>query len=217
MALVTELLAIAVAVLAGIDMRRIGLLAAAVLLPLATASLVLLMIWKGRQSKENASAIFCESVSSELRAGSALNDALEAAAVSVGSKVGVEKAAFRGSITDMARALGQEFEDVGTELELTIRAAARSGSKAADLFDEIGSVAIARSEIAHEVRVASSPARATAVVFIAAPAFFLVVQARAGVLARLLVFPEQRAAGAAGLVLFVLGIAIAALLLWRAR
>lgn len=206
-----ELLAIAVAVLAGIDLRRIGLLAASVLMPLITVGLVALAIWKTRQGTEATSAMFCEGVASELRAGSPLAEALGAAAMSVGSHIEV------GSVTDMARALGQEFEDVGTELEMTIRAAARSGSKAADLFDEIGSVAIARSEIAHEVRVASSPARATAVVFIAAPALFLVIQAQSGTLTRFLAFPEQRITGAVGLMMFVLGIAIAGMLMWRAR
>jgi hypothetical protein len=78
-------------------------------------------------------------------------------------------------------------------------------------------VAIARSEISHEVRIASSPAKATAVVFLAAPALFLFVQARSGALTRFLAFPEQRMAGSAGLTLFVLGIGIAALLMWRAR
>jgi Flp pilus assembly protein TadB len=212
-----ELLALAVAVLAGVDLRRVGLLAGLVLMPLITAGLVALVVWKKRQSKKNASAIFCEGVASELRAGSLLPEALGAAATSVGSRIDFQGAVSEGSTTAMARTLGQEFEDVGIELEMTIRAAARSGSKAADLFDEIGSVAIARSEIAHEVRIASSPAKATAVVFIAAPALFLLVQARSGALTSFLAFPEQRMAGSAGLTLFVLGIGIAALLMWRAR
>ena len=104
-----------------------------------------------------------------------------------------------------------------TELEMTIKTAAIAGSQAADLFDEIGSVAIARSEISHEVRIASSSARATAIVFVAVPLIYFGIKAQSGTLYDLLAAPEQRVAGVAGLLLFVAGIVSAALLMWRAR
>jgi Flp pilus assembly protein TadB len=144
-----------------------------------------------------------------------LREALSAAGASVR---GSYRAADPGSsIDEIARALGDEFEDVGVELEMTIKTAARAGSQAADLFDEIGSVAIARSEISHEVRVGSSPARATAIVFVSVPVIYLVIQARSGTLTGLLAAPEQRIAGVTGLLLFMAGIVSAALLMWRAR
>lgn len=210
-----ELLALAGALVVGVDIRRVGFLAVALYLPVVVVGLVAIAMWKTRGDTEARSALFCEGVASELRAGSPLLNALTAARASVGSQ---HRATEHGSsIADVAEALGEEFKDVGIELEMTIKTAARSGSQAADLFDEIGSVAIARSEISHEVRVASSPARATAVVFVAVPVIYLVIQAQSGTLTHLLAAPEQRIAGVAGLLLFVVGIVSAALLMWRAR
>ncbi len=213
-----EPLALAVALVVGIDIRRVGFLAVALYLPVVVVGLVAMAIWKTRRDTEDRSALFCEGVASELRAGSPLRDALAAAGASVGSSIRRRVTEPGGSsIADVAEALGDEFEDVGLELEMTIKAAARSGSQAADLFDEIGSVAIAQSEISHEVRVGSSPARATAIVFVAVPVIYLVIQAQSGTLTRLLAAPEQRIAGVAGLLLFIAGIVSAALLMWRAR
>jgi Flp pilus assembly protein TadB len=210
-----ELLALAVALAAGIDVRRVGLLAITLYLPVLVVGMVAIFMWRARRDAEARSALFCEAVASELRAGSSLREALSAAGASVrGSYRAVDPGS---SIDDIARALGDEFEDVGVELEMTIKTAARSGSRAADLFDEIGSVAIARSEISHEVRVGSSPARATAIVFVSVPVIYLVIQARSGTLTGLLAAPEQRIAGVTGLLLFITGIVSAALLMWRAR
>jgi Flp pilus assembly protein TadB len=210
-----ELLALAVALAAGIDVRRVGLLAITLYLPVVVVGMAAISMWRARRDAEDRSALFCEAVASELRAGSPLREALSAAGASVR---GSYRAADPGSsIDEIARALGDEFEDVGVELEMTIKTAARAGSRAADLFDEIGSVAIARSEISHEVRVGSSPARATAIVFVSVPVIYLVIQARSGTLTGLLAAPEQRIAGVAGLLLFMAGIVSAALLMWRAR
>ena len=210
-----ELLALAVALAAGIDVRRVGLLAITLYLPVLVVGIVAISMWRARGDAEARSALFCEAVASELRAGSPLREALSSAGASVR---GSYRAADPGSsIDEIARALGDEFEDVGVELEMTIKTAARSGSRAADLFDEIGSVAIARSEISHEVRVGSSPARATAIVFVSVPVIYLVIQAQSGTLTGLLAAPEQRIAGVTGLLLFITGIVSAALLMWRAR
>ncbi len=204
-----------VALAAGIDVRRVGLLAITLYLPVVVVGMAAISMWRARRDAEARSALFCEAVASELRAGSPLREALSAAGASVR---GSYSAADPGSsIDDIARALGDEFEDVGVELEMTIKTAARSGSRAADLFDEIGSVAIARSEVSHEVRVGSSPARATAIVFVSVPVIYLVIQARSGTLTGLLAAPEQRIAGVTGLLLFITGIVSAALLMWRAR
>jgi Flp pilus assembly protein TadB len=210
-----ELFALAVALAVGVDARRVGFLAVTLYLPVVVVAMAAMAVWRTRRDAEARSALFCEAVASELRAGSPLREALSAAGASVR---GPYRAAEQGSsIDDIARALGDEFEDVGVELEMTIKTAARSGSRAADLFDEIGSVAIARSEISHEVRVGSSPARATAIVFVSVPVIYLVIQAQSGTLTGLLAAREQRIAGVAGLLLFVTGIMSAALLMWRAR
>jgi hypothetical protein len=102
-------------------------------------------------------------------------------------------------------------------LESTIGAVFSGGSRSADLFDEIGSLAIAQAEVVHEVRVASAPARATALVFVGAPTAYLIVQARSDRLARLLVHPEQRVVTLMGLALFTTGLLVAGILAWRAR
>lgn len=212
-----ELLALAVAIVAGMDIKRVGILATAIYLPILVVGLALVTIWNTRRGTEARSALFCEGVAADLRAGSPLRDALVSASDSVGIGLQYDAMAHGGSLADIALALGEELDDVGIELEMTIKTAALSGSRAADLFDEIGSVAIAQSEIYHEVRVASSSARATVVVFVVFPVLYLVFQARSGSLARLVAAPEQRIAGVAGLMLFVVGIVVAALLLWRAR
>ncbi len=100
---------------------------------------------------------------------------------------------------------------------LTIPAVARSGSGGADLFDEIGTLALVQQEVAREVRVASAPARATAAVFLLAPTAYLVVQARTGGLSRLLESGGQGVVAGAGLAMLMVGLVTAGLIMWRAR
>ena len=208
-----ELIGVALAVGAGVDVRRIGVLAAALYVPWLVLAGTVALAWGSRQTTDDRSVLFCESVASELRSGSPLGAALAAAATSVGSHV-LTTLPIGLRPAEVANVVRSEFGDVGLELEATIKAAARTGGQSAELFDEIGSLAIAEAEIAREVRVASAPARATALVFVAAPVVFLFFQARSGSLA-FLADPAQRIAGLAGLALFAVGLVTVVILMWR--
>ena len=82
-----ELLALAVAFAVGVDVRRLGVLTVAIYLPVVVFGLVAGVIWRAQRDTEARSALFCEGVASELRAGSPLRDALAAAGASVTSQI----------------------------------------------------------------------------------------------------------------------------------
>jgi hypothetical protein len=119
-------------------------------------------------------------------------------------------------MTEVAAIVASEFPNIGEELRLTIVNASRSGSDAAALFDEIGSLAIAQSEISREVRVATAPGKLTALVLVGAPMLFMASQLGSGDLGRLLASSEQRVVALIGLGVFALGFGISSLVLWRA-
>lgn len=211
-----ELLVIAVALAGGLEIRKLVVLTGVLFAPLALIGGIAFVGWRQRRVIDSRAAMFCDAVASDLRSGSPLGYALAAASSSV------EEPALKAlkpstSPIDAAQIVGQAFSDVGPELEATIIAAARGGSQAADLFDEIGSLAIAQTEVSREVRVASAPARATALIFIGAPTGYLVLQVRSDRLPSLLAHPEQRVVALTGLALFLVGLFSAALLAWRAR
>lgn len=200
----------------GVEPRRLALLAGAVYLPLVVGVLIGLHWFRARPDDENSPAIFCEGVASELRAGATLRDALATAATSVGSDPTQVGSSSASPMTEVAAHVAEKFPGIGEELRLTVLAASRSGSDAAALFDEIGSLAIARADVRREVRMATAPGRATALVLLGAPLVYLVSQIGSGGLADLLASPEQRMVGMIGLGLFLLGLAVACLVLWRA-
>lgn len=211
-----ELLVVAAAFAGGLEIRKVMLLAGVVLAPLAMAGGLGVVYWKQRPVTESRAAMFCEAVASELRSGSPLGHALAAAAAPL-QEPALNVLGPGTTPAEAAHIVGQAFPDVGPELESTIGAVFSGGSRSADLFDEIGSLAIAQAEVVHEVRVASAPARATALVFVGAPTAYLIVQARSDRLARLLVHPEQRVVTLMGLALFTMGLLVAGILAWRAR
>jgi len=211
-----ELVAVAAAFGVGLEMRKMVLLAGVVLAPMPMLAGLAILYWKQRSVSESRAAMFCEGVASELRSGSPLGHALAAAAAPIDEAV-LDALTPGTPQAEAAHIVGDAFPEVGPELESTITAAFRSGSKSADLFDEIGSLAIAQAEVSREVRVASAPARATALIFIVAPTIYLVLQARSDGLARLLAHSEQRVVSLIGLALFGTGLLAASLLAWRAR
>lgn len=205
-------LMLATGVVAGLDLRRVVLLAAVVHVPIVVAVLLTLVSWRSRQTHDVGPALFCEAVSSELRAGATLRQALLAAA---GPLVGLQLSS-ESSIDGIAAALASTFPDIGLELQLTAVASARTGADAAVLFDEIGSLALAQAETRRELRVATAPVRATALVLVAAPLLFVLSRLGSGRVTELFALPQQRAAAITGLGLFLAGLIIAATILWRA-
>jgi Flp pilus assembly protein TadB len=203
---------LAVAFAAGADPRRLALLAGAIYLPFAVAGLVAIHWYRVRSEESNRPALFCESVSAELRAGATLRDAVATAAFSVGC----DRIPAGSSIEDLATTVAEHFPTIGEELRLTIVTAARTGSDSAALFDEIGSLAIAQAEIGHEVMVATAPGRATALVLVGAPVFYVISRLGSGGISVYLASAEQRLVALLGLGLFLAGLAAASLVLWSA-
>lgn len=197
---------------AGVDPRRMALLAGAAYLPFLVAGLVAFVVWKSRPEEDSRASLFCEGVASELRAGASLRSSLATAAASVGAA-----AASPGSaMPAVASGVAEEFPAIGEELRLTIVNADRTGSDNAALFDEIGALALAQSEVRREVRTATAPGRATALVLMAAPLFFVASRFSGDGFDTLLASPQQRYVAVFGLSLFLAGLAGVVLVVWRA-
>lgn len=207
---------LAVAFALGVDPRRLAILAGVAFLPYAVVGLIAIVVWKSRAVEESRPALFCEGVASELRSGATLRDALTTSVTSVGARSHSLGLLSGSPMTEVAAFVASEFPDIGEELRLTIVNASRSGSDAAALFDEIGSLAIAQSEISREVRVATAPGKLTALVLVGAPMLFMASQLGSGDLGRLLASSEQRVVALIGLGVFALGFGISSLVLWRA-
>lgn len=205
-------LILVVAYAAGVDPRRLVLLAGAVYLPMALAGLLAIHWYRGRSDESNRPSLFCESVSAELRAGATLRDALAAAAISVGC----EPIPPASHMAEVAAHVSRCFPNIGDELRLIVVAAARTGSDAAGLFDEIGSLALAQSEISREVRVSTAPGRATALVLVGAPLVYVVGRLGSGGISEFLASSQQRLVALLGLGMFLLGLTVACLVLWSA-
>lgn len=208
-------LAVSSALVAGVDLRRVVLLGVALVFPAVVLGLAVLAILSDRRSSESQPALFCDVVAAELRSGAPMLGAIQSAFLSV---VGPGyPQSLPGSLDEATSMVASRFDDLGHELAVTIGMAARAGGGSADLFDEIASVALAQSEIAYEVRVASAPAKATALVFLAAPLIYLGVRSGSAGLGQLVAVPEQRVVAGAGLALFILGLVAAGQVLRRAR
>jgi Flp pilus assembly protein TadB len=210
---VTVPLLLAVALALGVDWRRVALLAGAVYLPLVMVILVAISVWRGRSGEDHRPAQFCEGVAAELRAGASLREAVAVSAASVGLD---GFSLGKGPLQALAEDLAERFPTIGEELRLTIVNAGRSGSRVASLFDEIGSLALARAEIEREVRVATAPGKATALLLVGAPLVYLTGQALSGNLERMLRSSHQRIVAMAGLGLFLVGLIVTTAVVWRA-
>lgn len=195
----------------GVDPRRIVVLAAAVYLPMLAGCLVLLVVWRLRPDDTTRSAVFCEGVASELRAGSSLRSAV----IDAAGAAGVTGLSLLDPMESIASRVAGAFAEVGDELRLTISMSARSGADSASLFDEIGSLALAQSEIRREVRTATAPARATALVLVGAPVGYVAWQITGGGIGGIVGSSAQRIAAMTGLGVFLLGVALTGLVMWR--
>jgi hypothetical protein len=154
---------IAVAVAAGVEWRRIALLMLVVAVPLPMAGLAACHWWRARPGLSMRATRFCEAVSGELRAGASVRASVETAAVSV-EAMGVARCCRSGASMDqVARAAAVEFGEIGPELGALLARADSLGVSPAALFDEIGALALAQVEVAHEVSIASAPAQRAAV------------------------------------------------------
>ena len=210
-------LLIAVAVAAGLEWRRLALLTLAVAAPLPMAGLVAVHWWRTRPGLSMRPGRFCEAVSGELRAGASLRASLETAAVSVEAMEVARYCQMGAPMDQVARAAKAEFGEIGPELEALLARADGLGVSPAALFDEIGALAMAQVEVAHEVSIASAPARATGAVLLLGPILAIGWAFTEGRFEGLLRQPAQRAAALVGLALVVVGITLSVLILRRSR
>lgn len=196
----------------GLELRRVALLAGSIHLPMVVLALIGLHWLRARPDNSHSPSVFCEGVASELRSGASLRDALTNSASSVGARLDMPPGV---AIDEVAALVASEFPTIARELELTVSASARSGSDVAALFDEIGSLALAQDEVRREVRVATAPGRATALVFIGAPVVYLSSRLSDQGLSEFLASAEQRIIATIGLGLFIVGLAGASFVVWR--
>ncbi len=208
---------IALAVGAGVDWRRLALLSLAVVAPLPMAILVAIHWWRARPGLSMRASRFCEAVSGELRAGASLRASVETAAVSVEAVELARCCRIGAPMDQVARAAQEEFSEIGPELGTLLARVDGLGVSPAALFDEIGALALAQVEVAHEVSVASAPARATGAVLLVAPILGLGWALTQGGLESLLRHPAQRAAAVVGMALVVAGVTLSVLIVRRAR
>ena len=208
---------IALAFSAGIEWRRIAVLALAVVVPLPLAGLVAIHWWRSRPGLSMRPARFCEAVSGELRAGASLRASLETAAVSVEATEVARCCRIGAPMDQIARAARAEFAEIGPEIGALLARSDGLGVSPAALFDEIGALALAQVEVAHEVSIASAPARATGAVLLLGPLLAIGWALSEGRVEGLLGQPAQRAAALVGLGLVGAGITVSVLILRRAR
>lgn len=212
-----EVLALGMALLSGVRAWQVMILALVLFAPAVLLPPIGYALITGRRPASNRAALFCDGVASELRAGSTLRSALMGAAESVSIEFGAPGGRGPSGIAGIAAAIATALPGLGEELEATVEAVARSGSAAADLFDELAAYAISQEEIEHEVVVATAPARATAWFFLVAPTAFLAYQASRGAITQLFAQPAQRFVGAIGAFLFIAGVVWMAWLTRRTR
>ena len=212
-----EVLALGAAHLAGVGAIRLLLLGSVLFAPIALLPLLLLLVFDSRRSVDDRAPLFCDGVASELRSGATLRSALLTAARSVDLAIRSADLNDLASVDAVASRVVDELPSLSPELESVVEASARSGGAVADLFDELGTNAIAQNEVAREVRVASAPARATAWFFVLAPTGFITARFAAGSFEGLLTAPTQRITAVAGMALFGAGLICVWILMWRAR
>jgi hypothetical protein len=200
----------------GADPRRLAILGLALIFPPMVMVAAAWAMWGNARKADARPALFCAGVASELRAGASFRAAVSDAATAVGA-VALADLASKGSLSEMSSRTGIEFPGIARELDLTVARAANAGAATADLFDEIGSLALAQEELRREIRVAGAPARAAVGIFVALPAFYVASRWSSGGLAGLVSDPGQVMLAAIGSVLFFAGVAVAGILVWRAR
>jgi len=208
---------IALGLAAGVEWRRIALLAVVVAAPLPMAGLAAIHWWRARPGLSMRATRFCEAVSGELRAGASVRASLETAAVSVEAMDVARSCRTGAAMNQVARAAAAEFGEIGPELGALLARADGLGVSPAALFDEIGALALAQVEVAHEVSIASAPARATGAILLLAPILAVGWVLTQGSLEGLLRQPAQRAAALTGLALVAAGITVSVLILRRTR
>ncbi|HEY6628961.1 MAG TPA: hypothetical protein VI193_08255 [Acidimicrobiia bacterium] len=204
-------------VIHGLDRQRTLLLLLVVIAPVPFAGLLGVHAWRARPRVSTRAATFCEAVAGELRSGSSLRFALERAAASVDAPI-LERMSRDGApFVEIGRRAEEEFAEIGLELGAVIERLSRLGSPAAALFDEMGVLALAQVEVAHEIATATAPARATAVVLLLVPLAAIGSATLNNRLGGYLESSPQRISALIGLSLVIGGLLVAGAILRRSK
>lgn len=207
---------VAWALSAGMDWRVVLLLFAALFFPLWALGGIAGHVLIHRPGSSTRSAVFCQSVGRELRTGASLRVAIAEAARTVEAE-SISSALDSGSLlVDVIPELRNEFPEIGQEVGALVVAAAETGSAAAPLFQELGDLALARIETTEEIKVATSPARASVAVLVGLPVLYIGYQLSTGTIGDLLGNPAQQGVALVGLVLTGAGLLASVLLVRRA-
>lgn len=212
----SEWLVIAWALSAGMDLRVVVLLVAAFSFPLWVLGGVAVHVLVHRPGTSTRSAVFCQSVGRELRTGSSLRSAIADAARAVEAESISESLDSGGLLEDVIPELRTEFPEIGQEVGAVVAAVAETGSAAAPLFQELGDLALAKVETTEEIRVATSPARASIAVLVGLPALYIGYQLSTGAIGDLLGDPTQQGIAVVGMGLAGAGLLVSVLLVRRA-
>jgi Flp pilus assembly protein TadB len=209
-----EVLVISWALAAGMDLRVIAILGVSLFLPFLAFGVIGLHALLNRPRTSIRSAVFCESVARELRSGASLREAIDEAARVVDA--GEVSASLKSGalLTDVVASLRGEFPEIGNEIGPLVEAVAEAGSAAAPLFQELGELALSQVEVTEEIRVATAPARASALVLVGLPVAYLSYQLSTGAITDLLGNPAQQGIAVAGVILAGGGL-VASLMLVR--
>ena len=212
----SEWLVVAWALSAGMDWRVIALLLASLFFPLWALAGIAVHVFAQRPGTSTRSALFCQSVGRELRTGAPLRVAIADAARAVEAHT-VSSALDSGSLLEeVIPELRSEFPEIGQEIGALVAAIAETGSAAAPLFQELGDLALARVETTEEIRVATSPARASIGVLVGMPALYIGYRLSTGAIGDLLGNPAQQGVALVGMGLVVAGLLVSVLLVRRA-
>jgi hypothetical protein len=208
---------VAAGLAAGVEWRRLAVLALGLAAPIPFMGLVALAWWQARPGLSMRAVRFSEAVSAELRAGASLRQAVERAAVSVDADEVARSSREGAPMAVVARAATTEFDEVGPELAALLARAGDIGVPPAALFDEIGGLALAEVEVAQEVSMASASARATGAVLVGAAVVGVGWALSSSGFEPLTRHPAQRAAALVGVLLVASGLALSVVILRRAR
>lgn len=212
----SEWLVVAWALSAGMDSRVVLLLLAALIFPLWALGGIAVHVLVHRPGTSTRSAVFCQSVGRELRTGAPLRTAIADAARAVDAEAISAHLDSGTLLAEVIPGMRAEFPEIGQEIGALVAAVAETGSTAAPLFQELGDLALARVETTEEIRVATSPARASIAVLVGLPALYLGYQLSTGALGDLLGNPAQQGVALVGLGLAGTGLLLSVVLVRRA-
>lgn len=158
------LMVTAVGLATGAPVAATGLLAAALMAPLPTAAVLLVLAANEarhhrRIAGRTREVMILITIASELRAGQSLRLALVSSAERDPTMAGASRSAMAGRpIGEVAEAMAEAMGRYGAMTGAALRVTARSGGALAPIFDELAAQVMALDDLHRERRAAMAPA-----------------------------------------------------------